>query len=277
MRIAVDCANGSASATAEKLFTGLGAKVYLLSCEPDGTNINDSCGSIHLEQLSNFVKANSCDLGIAFDGDADRCLAVDENGAVVDGDKLIAIFAKDMSERGRLADNAAVVTVMTNIGFSFFAKENGIKMITTKVGDRYILEQMLAGGYSLGGEQSGHIIFRDFASTGDGQLTAIQLLSVMKRSGKKLSELAELMERYPQVMINVKISPRWKEAWKNNPEIEEIIENKEKELDGSGRILVRESGTEPLIRVMIEGKLFETINEMAVEIADVIRRCCPEI
>lgn len=277
MRIAVDCANGSASATAEKLFTGLGAKVYLLSCEPDGTNINDSCGSTHLEQLSNFVKANSCDLGIAFDGDADRCLAVDENGAVVDGDKLIAIFAKDMSERGRLADNAAVVTVMTNIGFSFFAKENGIKMITTKVGDRYILEQMLAGGYSLGGEQSGHIIFRDFASTGDGQLTAIQLLSVMKRSGKKLSELAELMERYPQVMINVKISPRWKEAWKNIPEIEEMIENKEKELDGSGRILVRESGTEPLIRVMIEGKLFETINEMAVEIADVIRRCCPEI
>jgi phosphoglucosamine mutase len=277
MRIAVDCANGSASATAEKLFTGLGAKVYLLSCEPDGTNINDSCGSTHLEQLSNFVKANSCDLGIAFDGDADRCLAVDENGTVVDGDKLIAIFAKDMSERGRLADNAAVVTVMTNIGFSFFAKENGIKMITTKVGDRYILEQMLAGGYSLGGEQSGHIIFRDFASTGDGQLTAIQLLSVMKRSGKKLSELAELMERYPQVMINVKISPRWKEAWKNIPEIEEIIENKEKELDGSGRILVRESGTEPLIRVMIEGKLFETINEMAVEIADVIRRCCPEI
>lgn len=182
-----------------------------------------------------------------------------------------------MSERGRLADNAAVVTVMTNIGFSFFAKENGIKMITTKVGDRYILEQMLAGGYSLGGEQSGHIIFRDFASTGDGQLTAIQLLSVMKRSGKKLSELAELMERYPQVMINVKISPRWKEAWKNIPEIEEIIENKEKKLDGSGRILVRESGTEPLIRVMIEGKLFETINEMAVEIADVIRRCCPEI
>lgn len=277
MRIAVDCANGSASATAEKLFTGLGAKVYLLSCEPDGTNINDSCGSTHLEQLSNFVKANSCDLGIAFDGDADRCLAVDENGTVVDGDKLIAIFAKDMSERGRLADNAAVVTVMTNIGFSFFAKENGIKMITTKVGDRYILEQMLAGGYSLGGEQSGHIIFRDFASTGDGQLTAIQLLSVMKRSGKKLSELAELMERYPQVMINVKISPRWKEAWKNIPEIEEIIENKEKKLDGSGRILVRESGTEPLIRVMIEGKLFETINEMAVEIADVIRRCCPEI
>ena len=219
----------------------------------------------------------SSDLGIAFDGDADRCLAVDENGTVVDGDKLIAIFAKDMSERGRLPDNAAVVTVMTNIGFSFFAKENGIKMITTKVGDRYILEQMLAGGYSLGGEQSGHIIFRDFASTGDGQLTAIQLLSVMKRSGKKLSELAELMERYPQVMINVKISPRWKEAWKNIPEIEEIIENKEKELDGSGRILVRESGTEPLIRVMIEGKLFETINEMAVEIADVIRRCCPEI
>ena len=276
MRIAVDCANGSASATAERLFTGLGAKVYLLSCDPDGVNINDNCGSTHLEQLSAFVKANGCDAGIAFDGDADRCLAIDENGAVVDGDKLIAIFAKDMSERGMLADNAAVVTVMTNLGFTFFAKENGIKMITTKVGDRYILEQMLASGYTLGGEQSGHIIFRDYATTGDGQLTAIQLLSVMKRSGKKLSELAELMERYPQVMINVKISPRWKEEWKNIAEIEEIIEKKEKELDGNGRILVRESGTEPLIRVMIEGRLFETINGMAVEIADVIRRCCPE-
>ncbi len=277
MRIAVDCANGSASATAERLFAGLGAKVYLLSCDPNGVNINDNCGSTHLDQLSSFVKANGCDVGVAFDGDADRCLAIDENGAVIDGDKLIAIFAKDMSARGTLADNAAVVTVMTNLGFTFFAKENGIKMITTKVGDRYILEQMLAGGYTLGGEQSGHIIFKDFATTGDGQLTAIQLLSVMKRSDQKLSELSELMERYPQVMINVKISPKWREEWKNIPEIEEMIEKKEKELDGSGRILVRESGTEPLIRVMIEGRLFETINAMAVEIADVIRRCCPEI
>lgn len=275
LKIAVDCANGSASATAERLFTGLGAKVYLLSCDPDGVNINDGCGSTHMEGLVEFVREKQCDLGIAFDGDADRCLAVDENGNIVDGDKLIAIFSKDMKERGVLSDNAAVVTVMTNLGFTFFAKENNIKMITTKVGDRYILEQMLASGYSLGGEQSGHIIFRDHATTGDGQLTAIQLLSVIKRTGKKLSDLASVMERYPQVMINVKISQQWKEGWKNVSEIEKIIEKKEKELDGNGRILVRESGTEPLIRVMIEGKKFDEINAMAVDIADVIRACCP--
>lgn len=276
MRIAVDCANGSAASTAERLFAHLGAKVYLLSCEPNGININDKCGSTHLESLMNFVKEHDCDLGLAFDGDADRCLAVDENGVTVDGDKLIAIFAKDMSERDRLSGNAAVVSVMTNLGFTFFARENNINMITTKVGDRYILEQMLSGGYSLGGEQSGHIIFLDHATTGDGQLTALQLLSVMKRTGKKLSELASVMERYPQVMINVKIASEWKEGWKNIPEIEDIIEKKEKELDGNGRILVRESGTEPLIRVMIEGKRFDAINDMAVEIADVIRKCCPK-
>lgn len=275
LKIAVDCANGSASATAEKLFSGLGAKVYLLSCEPDGININDNCGSTHLEPLTEFVREQGCDLGIAFDGDADRCLAVDEKGNVIDGDKLIAIFAKDMNDRGSLKKHAAVVTVMTNLGFTFFAKENGIEMITTKVGDRYILEQMLAGGYTLGGEQSGHIIFRDYATTGDGQLTAIQLLSVMKRTGRSLSELASVMERYPQVMINVKISQKWKEGWKNIERIESIISEKEKELDGSGRILVRESGTEPLIRVMIEGRQFDRINDMALAIADVIRECCP--
>ncbi len=275
LKIAVDCANGSASATAERLFNGIGSKIYLLNCEPDGININRECGSTHMEGLIDFVKENGCDLGIAFDGDADRCLAVDENGCMVDGDKLIAIFAKDMKARGTLNDNVAVVTVMTNLGFTYFAKENGIKMVTTKVGDRYILEQLLAGHYSMGGEQSGHIIFRDFATTGDGQLTAVQLLSVMKRTGRKLSELAGIMERYPQVMINVKISRSMKEGWKNIPEIEEIIEKKEKELDGSGRILVRESGTEPLIRVMIEGRNFDEINRMAVEIADVIRKFCP--
>ncbi len=275
LKIAVDCANGSASATAEKLFTGLGAKVYLLSCEPDGVNINEKCGSTHLEQLIDFVKENKCDLGIAFDGDADRCLAIDENGNICDGDKLIAIFAKDMAERGCLKKNAAVVSVMTNLGFTFFAKEHGIDMVTTKVGDRYILEQMLAGGYSLGGEQSGHIIFIDHATTGDGQLTAIQLLSVIKRTGKTLSELAGVMERYPQVMVNVKISSQWKEGWKNVREIEDIIAQKETQLNGSGRILVRESGTEPLIRVMIEGRKFDEINTMAIDIADVIRKCCP--
>ncbi|MBQ5310482.1 MAG: phosphoglucosamine mutase [Oscillospiraceae bacterium] len=275
LTIAVDCANGSASATAEKLFAGLGSKVYLLSCEPDGVNINDNCGSTHLEQLIAFVRERKCDLGIAFDGDADRCLAVDSDGNIVDGDKLIAIFSKDMKERGILKDDTAVVTVLTNLGFTFFADDNGIKVNTTKVGDRYIIEQMLANGYNMGGEQSGHIIFHDFATTGDGELTAIQLLSVMKRTGRSLAELAGIMERYPQVMVNVKIAQKYKEQWKNIPEIEAAIVEKEKQLDGRGRILVRESGTEPLIRVMIEGKDFDVINEMALEVADKVRICCP--
>ena len=274
LTIAVDCANGSASATAEKLFADIGSKVFLLSCEPDGVNINDNCGSTHLEQLIDFVRERKCDLGIAFDGDADRCLAVDGDGNIVDGDKLIAIFSKDMKERGALKADTAVVTVMTNLGFSFFAKDNGIKVNTTKVGDRYIIEQMLAEGFNMGGEQSGHIIFHDYATTGDGELTAIQLLSVMKRTGKSLAELASVMERYPQVMINVKIAQKYKEQWKNIPEIEDIISEKDKALDGRGRILVRESGTEPLIRVMIEGKDFNEINDMAVEIADKVRACC---
>ncbi|MGN0695133.1 MAG: phosphoglucosamine mutase [Oscillospiraceae bacterium] len=275
MRIAIDCANGSASATAERIFSRRGAQVIMLSSSPDGTNINENCGSTHMDHLSAFVKENRCQVGIAFDGDADRCLAVDENGALVDGDKLIAIFAKDMAERDALSGNTAVVSVMTNIGFSQFAKENGINVVTTKVGDRYILERMVKDGYSIGGEQSGHIIFRDFATTGDGQLTAVQLLSIMRRTGKRLSELASVMERFPQVMINVKIQPKWKEAWKNIDEIGDMISLYQKKLASSGRILVRESGTEPLIRVMIEGKRFDIINDMAVAIADKIRECCP--
>lgn len=275
MRIAIDCANGSASATAERIFSRRGAQVIMLSSSPDGTNINENCGSTHMDNLSAFVKENRCQVGIAFDGDADRCLAVDENGALVDGDKLIAIFAKDMEERDALSGNTAVVSVMTNIGFSQFAKENGINVVTTKVGDRYILERMVKDGYSIGGEQSGHIIFRDYATTGDGQLTAVQLLSIMRRTGKRLSELASVMERFPQVMINVKIQPKWKEAWKNIDEIGDMISLYQKKLASSGRILVRESGTEPLIRVMIEGKRFDIINDMAVAIADKIRECCP--
>lgn len=275
MRVAIDCANGSASATAEKLFSKRGAQIYLLNCAPDGTNINDNCGSTNMDMLTNFVKENRCQLGIAFDGDADRCLAVDENGLMVDGDKLIAIFAKDMAERGVLKDNTAVVTVMTNIGFMQFAKENYINVVTTKVGDRYILEQMIKDNYSVGGEQSGHIIFREYATTGDGQLTAVQLLSILRRKSKRLSEAAAVMERFPQVMINVKIRPKWKEAWKNVAEIEEMISLYQKKLASTGRILVRESGTEPLIRVMIEGKRFDIINDMAVKIADKIRECCP--
>ncbi len=275
IKVAIDCANGSASVTAERIFKGLGANVMLIHAEPDGTNINEKCGSTYLAAISDFVRSNKCHLGVAFDGDADRCLAVDENGEVIDGDKLIAIFAKHMRDNGKLNRNTAVVTVMTNLGFTNFAKANGINMLTTKVGDRYILEQMLLNDYSLGGEQSGHIIFREFAKTGDGQLTAVQLMNILKLSETSMSSLAGIMERYPQVMINVKIASKWKENWKNVDEIEQIIDLYQKKLGSTGRILVRESGTEPLVRVMVEGKRFDLINDIAVKIADKIKECCP--
>lgn len=275
IKVAIDCANGSASVTAERIFKGLGANVMLIHAEPDGTNINEKCGSTYLTAISEFVRSNKCHLGVAFDGDADRCLAVDENGEIIDGDKLIAIFAKHMRDNGTLNRNTAVVTVMTNLGFTNFAKANGINMLTTKVGDRYILEQMLLNDYSLGGEQSGHIIFREFAKTGDGQLTAVQLMNILKLSEGAMSTLAGIMERYPQVMINVKIASKWKENWKNVDEIEQIIDLYQKKLGSTGRILVRESGTEPLVRVMVEGKRFDLINDVAVKIADKIKECCP--
>ncbi len=271
LRIALDCANGSSSATARQLFEGLGADVKLISAEPDGTNINKNCGSTHMENLMAFVVENSCDCGLAFDGDADRCLAVDEKGELIDGDKLIAICAKAYKEQGRLKNNAAVVTVMTNLGYRHFAAENNIDTITAAVGDRYVLEKMLDGGYNIGGEQSGHIIFLDDATTGDGQLSGVKVLEILKNSGKKMSELADIMYKFPQVMINVRITPKDKEMWKNDRAITDLIEAHEKTLGDSGRILVRESGTEPLIRVMIEGKDFAQINTMAIEIADKIK------
>ncbi|MFR0880419.1 MAG: phosphoglucosamine mutase [Oscillospiraceae bacterium] len=271
LRIAIDCANGSASATAKRLFEGLGADVYVINSSPDGININDNCGSTHIGNLMQFVVDKKCNAGLAFDGDADRCLAVDEKGQLIDGDKLIAICAKAYKEQGKLKKNTAVVTVMSNLGFSYFAKDNGIKMQTTKVGDRYVLEKMLEGGYNLGGEQSGHIIFLDEANTGDGQLSGAKVMEILAESGKKMSELASVMEHFPQVMINVKISPRDREVWKNDSQITDLIERYEEELGESGRILVRESGTEPLIRVMLEGKDFKQINEYAIAISDKIR------
>ena len=273
LRIAIDCANGSASATAKRLFEGLGASVFVLSASPDGTNINNNCGSTHMENLMQYVADKKCHAGLAFDGDADRCLAVDENGEMIDGDKLIAICAKAMKEQGTLKNDTAVVTVMSNLGFKYFAKDNDIKMQTTKVGDRYVLEKMLEGDYNLGGEQSGHIIFLDEANTGDGQLSGAKVLEILAESGKKMSELASCMEHFPQVMINVKINSRSREVWKNDDRITSLIEKYEEELGDSGRILVRESGTEPLIRVMLEGRDFKLINDMAVAIADKIKEC----
>lgn len=277
VRVAIDCGNGSACETAEKLFTGLGATAVLINNTPDGTNINDNCGSGYLASLSNAVVKNKCHIGVAFDGDAGRCLAVDENGAVIDGDKLIAIFAKDMRDKGTLVRNTVVVTTMANLGFTNFAKTNNINISSTKFGDKYIIDQMLTHGFNLGGDQTGNIIFGGLSSTGDGQLAAAQLLSVYKRCEHKASELARIMERYPQVIINTKISPAWKEKWKNDSDIETIISDNQKLLGSTGRIIVRESSSEPIIRVMVEGKHFDIINDIAVKISDKIKERCSAV
>ncbi len=271
MRVVLDCANGSSSATAESLFTRLGAEVHMLSASPDGTNINKNCGSTHMENLMEYVKTHECDLGLAFDGDADRCLAVDENGKLVDGDKIIAICAHALQQEGKLKKNTAVVTVMTNLGFFHFAKANQIATKATKVGDRYVLEEMLSGGYNIGGEQSGHIIFLDEATTGDGELSGIKLLEILKKSGKKMSELAGLMECFPQVLYNVTIQPQKKGLWQDDADIAAVIEKHTAILGDNGRILVRESGTEPLIRVMVEGKNAGQIEAAAQEITEQVK------
>ena len=266
MRVVLDCANGSSSATAESLFTRLGAEVHMLSASPDGTNINKNCGSTHMENLMEYVKTHECDLGLAFDGDADRCLAVDENGKLVDGDKIIAICAHALQQEGKLKKNTAVVTVMTNLGFFHFAKANQIATKATKVGDRYVLEEML-----FGGEQSGHIIFLDEATTGDGELSGIKLLEILKKSSKKMSELAGLMECFPQVLYNVTIQPQKKGLWQDDADIAAVIEKHTAILGDNGRILVRESGTEPLIRVMVEGKNAGQIEAAAQEITEQVK------
>lgn len=272
LNIAVDCANGSASVSAQLLFESLGAKVHMLSCEPDGMNINDNCGSTHMETLTQYVIDNHLDAGIAFDGDADRCLCVDENGRQIDGDMIMAICALDMKKRGMLARNTVVGTIMTNLGFIKFCEREGIHFAATKVGDRYVLEEMLLEDYYFGGEQSGHVIFRHFATTGDGQLTAIQLLSLMRREGKPLSQLADVMTRYPQCMINVRVSPEGKLAFYTDPDVKAATEEAKRLLGTEGRIVVRTSGTEPLIRVMVEGSDDEKIHAVAQSVADTIKR-----
>lgn len=272
MSIALDCANGSASVCAKEIFTSLGAKCLMLSDTPDGTNINLNCGSTHPEELMKFVKDASLDLGLAFDGDADRMLAVDENGELIDGDKIIAICSKLMKEEGRLAKDTAVVTVMSNMGFFKFCDENAIKCSKTAVGDRYVLERMLRDGYNIGGEQSGHVIFLDYAKTGDGELSGVQLIEAVVKSGKKLSQLASVMKVYPQVLINVTVTPQGKQKYNNDEYIISAVQQAEMELMGEGRVLVRVSGTEPLIRVMLEGSNLDKITELGNKIADVVRQ-----
>ncbi len=271
MRVLVDCANGSASRTAETLFRMLGAEAEVICQEPDGVNVNQGCGSTHIEALRERVRAGGYALGVAFDGDADRCLAVDETGALVDGDQMIAIFANRMKERGTLRKNTAVVTVMSNYGFMNFARESGVAVKTTKVGDRYVLETMLAEGYNIGGEQSGHIIFTDFMTTGDGQLSAAQLMGVMKATGKPLSELAKVITILPQVLVNMEATVDMKAGLAESLEITAAVRACEEELAGAGRVLIRPSGTEPLIRVMVEGPDQEQITDIANRIVKAIQ------
>ncbi len=271
LRIAIDCANGASSRTAEMLFTELGAECHMIANEPNGVNVNDKCGSTHMEGLMAYVKEHGLDAGVAFDGDADRCLAVDENGNLVDGDFVMAICAADMKSRGKLAKSTVVGTIMTNMGFNRFCDENDMKFSATKVGDRYVLEEMLLEGYNFGGEQSGHVIFLDFATTGDGQMTAAQLLSIMRRRQAKLSSLATIMQRYPQVMVNVTTSPEGKLRFYTDTEVKESIEKAKAALGNTGRIIVRPSGTEPLLRVMVEGENEEQISDLANQVADVLR------
>lgn len=271
--VAIDCANGSASATAESLFYKFGAEYVYINNEPDGLNINDKCGSTHIEQLVELVKKRGCDVGFAFDGDADRCLAVDEKGNIIDGDKLIAILSRYMKDMGTLKNNTAVVTVMSNLGFHRFMNENKIETVCTKVGDRYVLEEMLNNGYNIGGEQSGHIIFLDHATTGDGQLTAAQTLELLSKCKRPLSQLVKDIPDFPQLLVNVKITEDKKGLWDKTQKITDIIAQAEQSMGENGRILVRESGTEPLVRVMIEGKDEKEVRHWTHLIADTIKEC----
>ncbi len=271
MRVAVDCANGSASATARRLFAALGADCVFINDQPDGENINRDCGSTHIERLAELVKKMRFSAGVAFDGDADRCLAVDEKGNLLDGDKIIAALAYDMKKRGELPGDTAVVTVMSNLGFFRFCEAHNIHTVSTKVGDRYVLEEMRREGYAVGGEQSGHIIMTRYATTGDGQLSAIQLLGMARRNGWKMSRIGGMMERYPQVMVNVRADTAQKQTFTKDKKLQAAIDEANQSLGKDGRVLVRVSGTEPLVRVMVEGKDFEQINTLAVSLADQIK------
>lgn len=270
MKIALDCANGSAYYAAVETFRDLGAEVVVINNDPDGININKSCGSTHPEELMDYVVRKECDLGLAFDGDADRCLAVDEKGKLIDGDFIMAICAKEMKKQGRLKDDVLVVTVMSNLGLDIAAKKEGIKTVKTKVGDRYVLEEMVKEGYKLGGEQSGHVIFLDYNTTGDGMVTGLQLASVVKKSGKTLSELASIMKELPQVLVNAKVPNDKKNIHEVDEDIKAEIANMEEALHGVGRVLIRPSGTEPLVRVMLEGEDQAEIDIMAHKLAKMI-------
>lgn len=271
MKVALDTANGAASTSARQIFADLGAQLTVIGETPDGLNINLNVGSTHPEALQEVVKESQSAIGLAFDGDSDRLIAVDENGDIVDGDKIMYIIGKYLSEKGQLAQNTIVTTVMSNLGFHKALESAGINKAVTAVGDRYVVEEMRKSGYNLGGEQSGHVILMDYNTTGDGQLSAVQLTKIMKETGKSLSKLASEVTIYPQKLVNIRVENAMKEKAMEVPAIKTIIEKMEEEMAGNGRILVRPSGTEPLLRVMAEAPTTEEVNYYVDTIAAVVK------
>ncbi len=269
--VGLDVANGATYKVAEEVFKKIGINYKIINNSPDGVNINANCGSTHLEGLKKLVKENNLSLGIAYDGDGDRCLAIDENGNEVDGDMILAIFASYLKENEKLKNNTLVATIMSNLGLKKFALNNEIEFKETKVGDRYVLEEMLKNDYNLGGEQSGHIIMLDYNPTGDGILTSLMLIQILLEKNISLSKLCDIIKKYPQVLINVKVDNNKKQNYENDEEIQEEKEKLEREFSGNGRVIIRASGTEPLIRVMIEGENQEYIEEKAKKLADLIK------
>ncbi|HEL1973134.1 TPA: phosphoglucosamine mutase [Streptococcus suis] len=271
MKVALDTANGAASTSARQIFADLGAELTVMAEKPDGLNINEGVGSTHPEKLQELVKETGSQIGLAFDGDSDRLIAVDENGDLVDGDRIMYIVGKYLADKGLLAKNTIVTTVMSNLGFHKALDREGIEKAVTAVGDRYVVEEMRKGGYNIGGEQSGHVILMDYNTTGDGQLTAVQLTKIMKETGKKLSELAAEVTIYPQKLVNIRVENSMKDKAMEVPAIAAIIEKMEAEMAGNGRILVRPSGTEPLLRVMAEAPTDAEVDYYVDTIADVVR------
>ncbi len=270
LRVAVDCANGSASTTIERLMRLVECRSEIRFYEPDGVNINEGCGSTHLENLKSRVRKGNFDLGVAFDGDADRCLIVDETGEELDGDRIMAVCAAHMKKQGKLRGKAFVATVLSNMGLHAYAEKNGMRIECSNVGDRYVLEMMLERGYVLGGEQSGHVIFLEYASTGDGELTALQFMSILKASGRKCSEIAAEVVTWPQTMINVTVPNDKKNTLQEQPEIKAEIAAAAAELGDDGRILVRPSGTEAMVRVMVEARDSTMVDTLAKRVAHAI-------
>ncbi len=272
MKIILDAANGSAYRAAKDVFLSLGAEIVVINDAPNGTNINVKCGSTHPEILSKVVVGYEADLGLAYDGDADRLIAVDRNGNIVDGDKIIATLAVDMKKKNVLVNNRVVTTVMSNMGLESFLNDNGIVLVRANVGDRYVLEKMKSQGLNIGGEQSGHIILLDYGTTGDGIQSSLKLVEVVRDSGKTLDELVALIPEWPQVLINVRVDNVKKNLWNKNENIVSFINDKEKIMGDEGRVLVRTSGTEPIVRVMVEGKNADSVKSIAEEIAEVVKR-----